>query len=93
MKFRFFGVTYFLHGPIYVPTHRLFIQNILHKLMENLEDGMEDVVDKLAIEAEDTYEFLQDALKVRYMQILLISANFVDCVIVMKLSSFASSIL
>ena len=31
--------------------------------MENLEDGMEDVVDKLAIDADDTYEFLQDALK------------------------------
>ena len=41
---------------------RLYLQNILHKLVENLEDGMEDVVDKLAIDAEDTYEFLQDAL-------------------------------
>ena len=44
-------------------SNRLYLQNILHKLMENLEDGMEDVVDKLAIDAEDTYEFLQDALK------------------------------
>ena len=42
---------------------RLFLQNILHKLIEQLEDAMEDVTDKLAIDAEDTYEFLQDALK------------------------------
>ena len=42
---------------------RLYQQNILHKFIENLEDAMEDVTDKLAIDAEDTYEFLQDALK------------------------------
>lgn len=41
---------------------RLYIQNILHKLLENLEDAMEDVTDKLAIDAEDTFDFLRDAL-------------------------------
>lgn len=42
---------------------RLYLQNILHHFVTSLEDSLDDVSERIKIDADDTYEYLQDALK------------------------------
>ncbi|XP_065652291.1 otoferlin isoform X5 [Hydra vulgaris] len=41
---------------------RLYLQNILHRFVLEMEDSLEDTGERLAIDADDTWEYLKDAV-------------------------------
>nr|XP_047145918.1 otoferlin-like isoform X1 [Hydra vulgaris] len=41
---------------------RLYLQNILHRFILEMEDSLEDTGERLAIDADDTWEYLKDAI-------------------------------